>query len=924
MAIWNSAHDWTTSAPGNISLTVRGGYDSVTRSNNTITFLYGVAFTQSSSSYTYNSIAAFPGGTRRYAFNSSSGSSHTSNGTWYYAYTSGSTRTSEYCGFSGTLSVSGAASGTTSFRVSVGWDGWTPTAYDGYTVYIPYPAIGNPSVSLSGSSVTTTSAALTFSTSSGTNCTGGTVSTTLNGSTVSGTSPSFSGLVPNTSYSWTATITNDAGLSSSTSGTITTSTPALPTYTVTWDSITRTSARMVMSITDNPDNFWKIHWYNTSQTWVGGDGLTTGTWYYTPSGLTPNTSYTFYTQIVGYSNGADKNYQGLVNRTVSTIGNAPTITAHGCSDPGQTTATMNYSATYDTNDLLSSYKWDYGTTSSYGSTVNNTNSITGLSTHTTYYYKLTVNSTKGYSSTTTGSFITDYATQQITGLNIIDYTTSSMTINILLENPSIITKVQAWVYESDGTTLKSTQSITTGISTSNEFLFEDLLAGTIYVIKGQITTIGDYLSGVITTSGSTTEDKLVTFVNSDGTLVKHKTYILGKGNIYNGDRTSWQNGYYSTGSIGDDITTLLTQVSGSGSAACTTVHLEILPNTIYEIKNDDDVTFIIHGTDSSNIITSVGYSVSPNLVYSFTGDASTTRLWISIYSDTNGYINSQTAEYYKLQVFRSIPVTEILKDNIVVINGKVQYIDICQAGNNISQTNEIIELEVFDSAGTNIALNKTVSVITGGAYSNLDYITNGIVDTNEYASINPFSATQQDTVVRVDLGREYTDIDHIILWRYWSDGRIYNNTRLFGRDATTQLTWKFQSYKIEGTYAETSSGYSAYMPRAEIPSIPYITGITLSPLNSVNTITGTNIIINAEELISIPPVINSLISYRTDAILSANQGRILKNSIGDLTSLTTEEKANIVAAINEIWENNIPLSNNGNTLNSALNAILNV
>ena len=46
-------------------------------------------------------------------------------------------------------------------------------------------------------------------------------------------------------------------------------------------------------------------------------------------------------------------------------------------------------------------------------------------------------------------------------------------------------------------------------------------------------------------------------------------------------------------------------------------------------------------------------------------------------------------------------------------------------------------------------------------------------------------------------------------------------------------------------------------------------------------------------------VVDNLTSTSTKTPLSANQGKVLKDSIGDLTNLTTTDKTNLVAAINE-------------------------
>ena len=177
---------------------------------------------------------------------------------------------------------------------------------------------------------------------------------------------------------------------------------------------------------------------------------------------------------------------------------------------------------------------------------------------------------------------------------------------------------------------------------------------------------------------------------------------------------TWQNGYYAIGAVGDNITTLLTQsTSTSGGSASTVGYITILPAIEYTITNNDEVDFIIHGTDSSGIVTSAGYTLSPGSSYTYIGSSSTTRLYISIESDTNPMINYATAPYFKLNIYRTVQTTLIPKENFVYINGKIRYIDIVQAGNSDNTYTHINGLQVFDEAGNNVALNKPVSLIKG-------------------------------------------------------------------------------------------------------------------------------------------------------------------------------------------------------------------
>lgn len=901
---------------------LRGEVDTISQSGTTITISFRLWLVKpsgsSGSNWSYNDWFIGYGGQDYHVFNGSR-TSHTTPGVDYSTPTLYATTTA----------------GTSTLTISVGVSGQTQNNVPRY-VYVNVnitgiTSVGSPSVSISGlsSSSTTISASCTGSAGSGASS----VSYTwyLNGgSAKSGSSVSWSGLNPNTSYSVSVTATNNVGLTASTSRTVATGVPSRPTYTTSFTNVTSTSARLVIKVTSNPDSWWAVHYYETNGNWKGATPRgSTGTFNVDYTGLAHNTQYNMATQYGGPN---DTYLQGKQNHYVTTSGDAPTITSHGVQTYGQTTMVMRYTATYDTNSSLSSMRWDYTTgalpSGATDPTALNTNTITGLTPNTTYNYRLVVVEDVAWrTSSVTGTFKTDYPTQQVTSIVEGDITETSLGVTVNVPNPSWLNSLTCWLYESDGTTLIATRNVTSGITGANSFLFEDLDPGTEYVVKAQINTysqtasVGGYDSSIKELSVTTLDASPVSVIQSDGTITKHKAYVMGKGDIYNPRRMTWQNGYYATGSVGDDIATLLTQsTSTSGGSASTVGYITILPAIEYTITNNDEVDFIIHGTDSSGIVTSAGYTLSPGSSYTYIGSSSTTRLYISIESDTNPMINYATAPYFKLNIYRTVQTTLIPKENFVYINGKIRYIDIVQAGSNENNGSHIVELEVYDASGNNIALNKPASVIKGEEYANLDVITDGIIDTHSYANIEPKNSNDLQTIVRIDLGQEYTDIQYAKLWRYWYDGRTYYQTGLYGRDATTKLTWKFQSYKHEGEYAETANGYVGKVYYQEINSFPLITSVVLDPPNTQASLEGTKMTIGAEWVTYIPPVLDSYVSYRTDAILAANRGRLLKIDIGDLSELITDDKQSLVDAINEIYTDYEGESGYTNVLDALLDA----
>lgn len=756
------------------------------------------------------------------------------------------------------------------------------------TLSIVAPTIGNPSVSFSSISRDRTNISASISASAGTNGGNVSVSTTLNnGSAKTGTSPSWSGLTPNTSYILRATATNSAGLTATSSKTVTTTgnAPAINSIAI---SPSRTSAIFNPNVSyDTNASFSSYSIRYGTSTSYGSTSTST-----TISGLSPNITY-YYSVTVTDNWGRTSTAK---TGSFKTTGNNPIINSHGVKTYAQTSVEMQYSASYDTNDSLSSYKWEYGTSTSYGSSVTGTNIINGLNANTTYYYKLVVTSAQGRNSTATGSFKTDPATVSINSLGFSDITETSVKITYYFNNPSGLSSVYVINanISAEGVGGQNNQTNFAPIPFSQTVT--DLVPGTKYTcmvrvgIRGQGGTIyySDWANGEFETLANTPFAK----IDSNGTIKYYKGYALGKSDIYNGYNSEWKNGNYSE-TIGSSIS-----FDGEGMGVSEVKHIEIMGGSAYTYEfpieqfiSSPSVTLIL--TNSSDIVQKVvkvipGQSDSVN-----TG--SSTRLYITC---TGADLNQETARYVRFSIYRSLKKVLLDKESIVTLNNKIRYIDISQNGYRKGTTTgsdgKIVELDVYDKLGNNIALNKNVTAERGSG-SNLEKITDGNHSGTSYCTLD---RSVSGTTIRVDLGQEYSydQIDRVVLWR--DVDCLYQESRLLGLDANKQITWKFQSYKSEGVYKETSEGYTARPRKAKTKHNIYITSL-LNELDSPPF--ADKITINADWDISIPPVIADLTTHRVDAIIAANSGRLLKNDVGDLTALTTTEKSNLVDAINEIW-----------------------
>lgn len=761
------------------------------------------------------------------------------------------------------------------------------------TLSIVAPTIGSPSVSFSTVSRDRTNITASISASAGTNGGNVSVSTTLNnGSAKTGTSPSWSGLTPNTSYTLRATATNSAGLTATSSKTVTTTGNA-PTINSVTASPSRTSVILNPNVSyDTNASFSSYSIRYGTSTSYGSTSTST-----TISGLSPNITY-YYSMTVTDNWGRTS---AAKTGSFKTTGNDPVIKFHGVYTYDQTEVEMVYSASFDTNDSLSQLEWDYGTSTSYGNTVSGTDHLANLTPNTVYYYRLKVRGVQGRTGIATGSFKTDPETVTISALNISEITETMAKVNYTFNNPSNVTsfkKIETIITKDGGADQAYEES---DIIPPYSKIYNNLEPGAKYTYKTRVIIRGQlgidnfytfYTSPWVIREFETLASTPFVKIDSNGVIKHYKGYALGKSDIYNGYSSEWKNGNYSE-TVNSPIS-----FNGEGAGVSKVKHIEIMPNDIYtyefpveQFTTSSGITLIL--TNASDIIQKV-VKVTPGQSGSINTDSST-RLYITC---TGTDLSKETAKYIRFSIYRSVKKVPLDKESIVTLNNKIRYIDISQngyiKGATAGSDGKIIELDVYDKLGNNIALNKNVTMERGSG-SNLEKITDGNHDGSSYCTLNENSA---GTTVRVDLGQEYSydQIDRVVLWR--DVDCLYQESRLLGLDANKQITWKFQSYKSEGVYKETSEGYTARSRKAKTKHNIYITSL-LNELDSPPF--ADKITINADWDISIPPVIADLTTHRIDAIIAANSGRLLKNDVGDLTALTTTEKSNLVDAINEIW-----------------------
>ena len=134
------------------------------------------------------------------------------------------------------------------------------------------------------------------------------------------------------------------------------------------------------------------------------------------------------------------------------------------------------------------------------------------------------------------------------------------------------------------------------------------------------------------------------------------------------------------------------------------------------------------------------------------------------------------------------------------IKKKYRYIRHTLWSNNKNSSTHFVELKAFVN-GVNVALNKSVSIVSGSSaredYKNLWIFVDNDITADNYLWFRGRAWLQ------IDLWAGY-ELETITFWNYWSDGRYYNqNVVQVSEDGTNRVT-VFDS-SINGTYTETSA-----------------------------------------------------------------------------------------------------------------------
>lgn len=147
------------------------------------------------------------------------------------------------------------------------------------------------------------------------------------------------------------------------------------------------------------------------------------------------------------------------------------------------------------------------------------------------------------------------------------------------------------------------------------------------------------------------------------------------------------------------------------------------------------------------------------------------------------------------------------------VENPARYVRWSAYGNTLNAATHFVELQVFDSSGTNVALGTTPVAISQSPFSfgPLTKLTNGIISLSDYVDFG----SAERAIILFDLGQVYNDLDYIQFHHYWSSGRGYYDVLI--EISEDNVNWKtaFESPLVMseqqgGTIVDTPNGWISW------------------------------------------------------------------------------------------------------------------
>lgn len=475
---------------------------------------------------------------------------------------------------------------------------------------------------------------------------------------VTAVSADLTGLTPNTLYHFRTRAITASSNSVVGPDMIFTTAPIPPTVaTSPASSITNTSASLNGTVNANSFSSTVTFDYGTStaygstktaaQSPVTGSTTTPVTGVVT--GLTPNTLYHYRvngTNVAGTSNGNDL--------TFTTFPNAPTVTSSAATSVTSNAATLNGSV--NANGVSTSVTFEYGPTTSYGSTITAAQSpvtgsigtpvsaaLTGLNPSTTYHFRVKGTNTGGTSNGSDLTFTTPQGAPLVTTSAATSVTKTGATLNgsVTAGGLSSTVAFEYGLTTAYGTTMTATPSPVTGITpVAVSAGLSGLAPNTVYHFRVTSTNASGTTNGSDLTFLTLPNAPVVTTTPASNLTANAAT--LNGSVIANGVSSTVTFEYGLTTAYGSSISAVQSPVTGSSASAVSADISGLTPNTIYHFRVNSTNT---GGTTNGSDVTFTTLTAPPGVTTSAASTIAQTTATLNGTVNANGLDSTVTFEY---------------------------------------------------------------------------------------------------------------------------------------------------------------------------------------------------------------------------------------------------------------------------------------